>query len=204
MVIKKINMIGYIYKITNPSGRIYIGKTKNTKNRFNQYKNLNCKSQPALYNSLLKYGYDNHSVEVIHKCDYNDLSRHEIAFISKYNSFHDGLNATFGGDDGFLTGEYNVSKRPEVRKKMSDAKIEWYKNNDHWGLGLKRSSETIKKIKLKRSKQEPIIRYYVIDLESGVYYYGIKELSELLSLKYKSFFYSLRYTDKYKNKYLIC
>jgi group I intron endonuclease len=197
-------MIGYIYKITNPSGRIYIGKTKNTKNRFNQYKNLNCKTQPALYNSLLKYGYENHSVEVIHKCDYSELSKFEIDFISKYNSFHNGLNATFGGDDGFLLGEYNVAKRPEVRKKMSDAKIKWYKNNNHYGLGLRRSEETIEKIKLKRSKQEPIIRCYVMDLESGVFYYGIKELSDLLNLKYKSFFYSIRHTDKYKNKYLVC
>lgn len=198
-----MNKIGYIYKITNPNGRIYIGKTKNTRNRFNQYKNLNCKTQPALYNSLLKYGYDNHSVEIIHKCDYNDLSKCEIDFISKYNSFHNGLNATFGGDDGFLCGEYNVAKRPEVRKKMSDAKIKWYKNNDHWGLGLKRSSETIDKIRLKRNKQAPIITKYVLDLDSGVYYYGIKELANILDIEYKTFYYRIKYTNMYKSKYMI-
>jgi group I intron endonuclease len=197
-------MIGYIYKITSPNGRIYIGKTKNTRNRFNQYKNLNCKSQPALYNSLLKHGYDNHKVEIIHECEYSNLSKSEIHFISEHNSFHNGLNATFGGDDGFLLGEYNVAKRPEVRKKMSDAKIEWYKNNNHYGLGLKRSEETLEKIRLKRSKQSPIITKYVLDLESGVYYYGIKELSNFLGLKYKAFYYRISYSNVYKSKYLIC
>jgi len=197
------NKIGYIYKITNPNGWVYIGKTKNTKNRFNQYKNLNCKSQPALYNSLLKYGYDSHQVEVIHECEYDNLSKYEIDFISEYNSFHNGLNATFGGDDGFLCGEYNVAKKPSVRKKMSEAKIKWYKSNDHWNLGLKRSPETIEKIKLKRSKQPPTNPTYILDLESGVYYYGIKELSNILGIEYKTFYYRVKYTNMYKSKYMI-
>jgi predicted GIY-YIG superfamily endonuclease len=34
-------MIGYIYKITNNNGRVYIGKTFDIKKRFKQYKNLN-------------------------------------------------------------------------------------------------------------------------------------------------------------------
>ena len=46
-------MIG-IYKITNPTNKIYIGQSIDIKKRFNQYKNLQCKGQKALYSSLLK------------------------------------------------------------------------------------------------------------------------------------------------------
>jgi len=57
-------MIG-IYKITNPKGKIYIGQSINIKRRFNEYKRLNCSQQPKIYNSLLKYGSDNHKFEII-------------------------------------------------------------------------------------------------------------------------------------------
>jgi predicted GIY-YIG superfamily endonuclease len=36
----------HIYKITSPSGRIYIGKTTNLKERLKHYKYLKCKTQP--------------------------------------------------------------------------------------------------------------------------------------------------------------
>src|SRR6478736_5572293 len=43
-------MIG-IYKITSPSGKIYIDQSKNTNIRFRDYKSLKCKKQIKLYNS---------------------------------------------------------------------------------------------------------------------------------------------------------
>ena len=57
-------MIG-IYKITNPSNNIYIGQSINIEKRWNDYKSLNCKKQPRIYNSLLKYGVENHKFEVL-------------------------------------------------------------------------------------------------------------------------------------------
>ena len=50
-------MIG-IYKIISPSGKIYIGQSRNIDKRFQQYKRLNCAKQPRLYNSFIKYGID--------------------------------------------------------------------------------------------------------------------------------------------------
>lgn len=56
----------YIYKITNPRGKIYIGSTKrNVLKRWSSYKNLSCKAQKKLYSSLLKYGVENHKFEII-------------------------------------------------------------------------------------------------------------------------------------------
>jgi hypothetical protein len=196
-------MIGYIYKVTNPNGLVYIGKSKNIKNRFNQYKNLNCKSQPALHNSLSKYGFDNHILEVIEECNLDDMSNREIHYIKLYNSFSNGLNCTFGGDDGFLYGEYNVAHRPEVKEKMRQAKLEYYKHYDHPMKGKKHSIESIDKIKYRRSIQDKIIRVYVLDLDNGIFYDSIKDLSILLNIKYKTFHYRLKYTNMYNNKYLL-
>ena len=57
--------IGYVYLITSPSNRLYIGSTSNLKKRIYSYSNLNCKTQTKLYNSLKKYGWENHTFEVI-------------------------------------------------------------------------------------------------------------------------------------------
>jgi hypothetical protein len=58
---------GYIYKITSPTDKVYIGKTTNLKLRVNYYRRLKCKKQPLLFNSLSKYGFDNHKFEVIYE-----------------------------------------------------------------------------------------------------------------------------------------
>jgi group I intron endonuclease len=195
-----MNNIGYIYKITNPNGFIYIGKTKNYKNRFNQYKNLNCKSQPALYNSFIKYGFENHTIEIIETCNLNILSDREVYYIELFNSHKKGLNCTVGGDGGFMYGDMNFSKRPEVREKMSKAKLEFYKNNEHPRQGKSHTDEVKLRIKEKRALQK-IIRYIVIDLDTEKEYTSIKELAEELNIKYKAFFYQLRYTKKYELKY---
>jgi len=58
-----------IYKITNPNGKIYIGKSWNIEKRWNQYKSLQCKTQPILYASFQKYGVDKHVFEIQEKYD---------------------------------------------------------------------------------------------------------------------------------------
>ncbi len=90
---------GIIYKITSPTRRIYIGKSVNFKSRLNRYKNLNCKSQTKLYRSLNKYGFNNHTVEIIESCTKEELNEKEKYWIKFYNSnSEDHLNSTDGGD----------------------------------------------------------------------------------------------------------
>jgi len=67
-----------IYKITSPTNKIYIGQSTNIKSRKNQYKRLNCKLQPKLYNSLKKYGPENHIFEIIEECLLEQLDKREI------------------------------------------------------------------------------------------------------------------------------
>ena len=78
-------MIG-IYKITSPTGRIYIGQSINIENRFKKYKSLDCKTQTKLYRSIIKYGYKNHVFKILEICEKNSLNERERYWQDFYNS----------------------------------------------------------------------------------------------------------------------
>ena len=82
-------MIG-IYKITSPSNKVYIGQSIDVENRLKRYKYFVSKKQTRLYYSILKYGYDNHTYEVVEECKVEELN--ERAYERGYNTFSDFLN----------------------------------------------------------------------------------------------------------------
>lgn len=83
-----------IYKITSPSGKVYIGQSRNVLKRFREYKTLsNCKGQNRLYNSFLKHGVDNHIYEIIEECSINFLNEKERYWQDYYEVLNEkGLN----------------------------------------------------------------------------------------------------------------
>ena len=96
---KTINLQNIIYLITNPDGLIYIGKAIDAKKRFKYYANLDCLNQKKLYESLIKYGIENHTIEILeYSLPKEELNEKEIYYIEKYDSFRNGLNLTRGGD----------------------------------------------------------------------------------------------------------
>ena len=112
-----------IYKITSPSKKIYIGKSINISYRLKKYKWLQCKSQPKLYNSLIKYGFDKHKFEIIEQCDEKDLNIRERYYIELYQCFNSkyGLNLREGGDGGGRHSEESKLKNKEkhLGKKLT-------------------------------------------------------------------------------------
>lgn len=116
-----LNRVGVIYKITSPSGRVYVGKTKNFRSRLSRYKNLECKKQRLLYHSLNKYGFKNHVFEVILETDLMFIDFWEQYYIRQYNSFYPvnqyGMNLTLGGE-----GTYGHKHTKESRSLMREAK----------------------------------------------------------------------------------
>ncbi len=136
-----------IYKITSPSGKIYIGQTTNYSKRHNAYKNHKCKGQPKLFASIEKYGFINHTIEIIKECQVEDLNYYERYYQEYYESVLDGLNLRYTATtdkSGFMS--------EETKKKMSDSgkgKIiteEWKKNLALVWLGRKHTEETKKKM----------------------------------------------------------
>lgn len=117
-------MVG-IYKITNPKGKSYIGQSIDIESRHIQYKNGHCKQQPKLYNSIQKYGWDNHEVEIIVECGVTELDNLEIYYIEKFNTLTNGLNLSGGGEGGGLKTELTKQKISKSHKGM---KKSWVKS----------------------------------------------------------------------------
>ena len=136
-------MIG-IYKITSPSGKVYIGQGRNIENRFLQYKNKHCKFQVRLYNSFDKYGVENHVFEVIEECEITDLNEREYYWQIEYDVL--GLN----GLNCIITNPKEKVRiiSEETRDKMSKAqsKIKPKYGKDNPNYGRKHSEEAKKKI----------------------------------------------------------
>ena len=69
-----------IYKITSPSGKVYVGQSKNILSRWYKYSKMNCEKQTVLYRSLKKYGFENHSFDILETCGVSELHDREIFY----------------------------------------------------------------------------------------------------------------------------
>jgi group I intron endonuclease len=87
--------ISGIYKITSPSGKIYIGRSYRIKERWRSYKRMDCKDQNKLFSSFAKYGTDNHNFEIIHQLP-NDVTKDIIEnYESLYYKFYNDCGFEF-------------------------------------------------------------------------------------------------------------
>jgi group I intron endonuclease len=92
-------MIG-IYKITSPSGRVYIGQSTDIDFRFGAYKKLKCKLQVRIYRSLVKHGVDNHVFEIVEECSPELLNERERYWQEFYDVLgKNGLNCVLVSTD---------------------------------------------------------------------------------------------------------
>lgn len=122
-------MIG-IYKIISPSNRIYIGQSIKIEDRIKSYKNLKCKEQPKLYKSLLKYGFENHKIEILIECNESKLNELERHYQEEYDSIENGLNCIYT-----KTNDRSGKSSEETKLKIS-------LNNTRPFLGKKHSEES--------------------------------------------------------------
>lgn len=161
-------MIG-IYKITNPKGAIYIGQSINLEKRKITYSKAKCKAQRKIYNSIVKYGWDNHRFEIIYECTREELNYYERNFGELYDVLSvNNLNLLLptGDEDTTMVSD-------ETRLKMS--KSQSGKNNPMFGKNHNKESKL--KIARRNSKNKR-----VVNTETGEIYYSISELSRVLNI----------------------
>lgn len=198
-------MIGYIYKLTAPNGKIYIGQTINLKRRFGEYARSKSRKQSTLiYNSITHYGWDNFKKEILFEgeCTIDLLNQLEIYAISEYNStcINTGLNLEKGGING-LHSERTKQKMRESALKVCADKEYTKQRNAHWN-GRKHSDETRKKQSLSsigvkgrpkefldsiRDQALEKRRTIVLNTETGIFYDSIMNASESISMNYRTF-----------------
>lgn len=139
----------FIYKITNPSGKIYIGSTVDLKDRIYRYKTARVGRQLKIKHSIIKYGWDNHEFEIIFECDEIDKYKYEAFYGAKFQVLgDDGLNLSLpnGESEGYAMAESTKLKIGLVRKgkKISDEQKasmsiklkKYFKENEHPRKGV--------------------------------------------------------------------
>jgi group I intron endonuclease len=121
-----------IYKITSPTGKIYIGQSVDIPERLSAYKNLKCVNQPKIFASISKHGWAKHTFEVVQFCnreELNDLERHYISQLKSMDR-DIGMNLQSGGNSKYEIAEstkqklreHNLGKKlsPETKRKIAD------------------------------------------------------------------------------------
>lgn len=159
--IQKPKTIYKIYKITSPSGKNYVGQTKQTMHKrliHHKKKSSNC---IYLKRAIEKYGWDNMKVEVLVECHEEHADMYEQSMIEAWNSkVPHGYNI----DDG---GNSNKTRSEETKKKISEKCKE--SNKKQWAniskeersarmkyVSSKRSQETIERQKKQLSEMQKL------------------------------------------------
>lgn len=192
-------MIG-IYKITNPKGRVYIGQSRNIEKRISNYKGLhNCKTQPKLYRSFIKYGTSNHIFEIIEECDVSQINKKERYYQLVYNSITNGLNCDLAEDENCPR-----KRSKETREKISRfQKVRVMSKETREKISISRtglifSEEHRKNISLSKTGQLNKRSVLVLDTSVGVYYYSIAEAGKIYSIDHRTLSRYLNGTRKNK------
>lgn len=167
-----------IYKITTPTGRVYIGKTKNFVKRMDVYRCNKTKGQTMIYNSIRKYGLSAHKVEVIDSfrsckkyADGKEIFhiRSQMSRRNKWESLYDynnGINLTDGGDGALGTKRSAESVQKQINtmrdrgvlgskkgRKLRPETIEKHRKNmigNKINLGRKLSEERKRQISIQQ------------------------------------------------------
>jgi group I intron endonuclease len=156
-------MIG-IYKITNPENKIYIGYTTDLYKRKSYYKLNKGIGQTKLYNSIIKYGWEQHTINLIEECNKNELRDKEQYWIEYYDSWINGLNSNPGGG-GIIT---HTDKTRKIISEMGKAN-KGKRAISHW-KGKSRGEEFARNMSLARKNKpnlknaKPVLQY---DLEEN-------------------------------------
>lgn len=112
--------MGYIYILTSPSGKSYIGQTiRSIAKRFNAHR-LESSRCAAISNAIQKYGWKNFEKDW-YECPDEDLNFDEDLLIREMGTLYpDGYNLTEGGGNGKPSEETRQKQRKaHLGKTMS-------------------------------------------------------------------------------------
>lgn len=119
---RRKNIITGIYKITSPTGKIYIGQSINIHKRWGDYYYTNEKSGKTNINkSILKYGFYAHKFEIVYELplDVSEevLTKYEQLFIDAYKE----TGITLLNICQFAKSTRGYSPSSETRRKISES-----------------------------------------------------------------------------------
>lgn len=188
-------MIG-IYKITNPEGKVYIGSSANIEKRLRYYNSKSIRKQTKIFESIKKYGFENHKIEILEECDFSDLKQKECDYGINYDVLENGLNSIIPimGISNLTREKMSICKmgklNPFFGKKMSEEHKDKIRK---FHKGRKHSLEHRKKVSLNNAKINSKI---VLHKDTGVFFDSIKDAGYCFSIKHSTLRSKLNGTNK--------
>jgi group I intron endonuclease len=207
-------MIG-IYKITSPSKKVYIGQSVNIERRFLDYRKSLKKQQIKLFNSIKKYGYENHTFEVVEECEIKDLNDRERYWQDFYNVISaNGLNCRLtktndksgnlsketieklkNKDFSYLKGNSfrkDILHTEEIKQQIKNTLIENSKKDNYvngmtgkFGVLNPFYGKKHSKKTLEKMRIKPNSKT-ILNIENGIFYNSIKEASNIYGINYST------------------
>lgn len=189
-----------IYKITSPSGRVYIGQAVNIKKRWGAYRRLRCKRQIRLYESFLKYTPTVHTFEIVEECLEEDLDCIERKWQDHYDvTGRKGLNCVLQecGEKRRVLSDETLERyrQAQLGKKASDETRQLMREqrkgkNNRNGISLSEEhKEKLRQIGYTRKQKPESIEKtraahlkLVLNNETGVFYIGVEEAANSANL----------------------
>lgn len=168
--------IAYVYKVTNPIGQIYIGSTLRPIKRKSAYKVNNKTGQRKICESVLKYGWENHSFEIIKECyAYN---------ARKYESFYGFIYGVLGenGLNCFLP-KFDVKNESTCKDTLEKMKVA-SKNREFCQLARDNAQKA--RIGSKRMVGNKNRAKVVLDIEMGIYYESAVAAAKVFNINLKT------------------
>lgn len=135
------NFMEVIYKLTSPSGKYYIGRTKDYELRMKQHTSRSKTSDEiVLYRAIRKYGWNNFDKEILAETSTTEAVEVEEFFIKKYNAVKNGYNMTYMGCGGDVwEGLRDTDKYREYCELQS--KLNSGENNGFFGKSHKEENK---------------------------------------------------------------
>lgn len=137
----------YIYKLTSPSGKVYIGRTKDFNSRLIKHlSKANSNYHHPLYDSIRKYGWENFTKEIIAEVNgYDTAYKTELFYINLFDSVNNGLNLQYNTKDG---GDVWINRKDTQQYKNFVEKMRQLNlNGQNPTRGKHHSAEAIEKQK---------------------------------------------------------
>jgi len=194
-----------IYKITSPTGRVYIGQSVDIPVRFSKYRGMHCHGQRRLYASLMKHGVDCHSFEIIELVeDYSEMIDRERYWQEFYGATgQNGLNCKLveknchagkHSSETKLRMSESAKRRKhteESKKKMSKARLgkKMPEEQRLKMIGRKASDDTKEKHKARMTGNQytkgrtPVNAKRVVCLDTGIVFEKVSDAARHLGMK---------------------
>lgn len=191
-----------IYKITSPSGKVYVGESIDIKSRWKEYNRFDCKNQRKLYNSFKKYSVENHIFEILEECIFDELLCKERYWQDFYDVLNGGLNCllTNCGDKKQVLSKETLIKMAEAQRGEKNHMFGKRKElNPNYGKSL--PEETKKKMRKKKTYKtlHPNSKL-ILDTQTGVFFNSIKEASEAYNIVFSTLRNMLNKNNSLVNK----